>query len=224
MISHNKIEWVRLGLASEKVGRLAIYKSSDSTDLPVRAVDRKWDNKADPNLETGTWGLFSTCMPSIRKGIVDRGDHYLFFFTSRDDGNREVMGYYELGWYVVTGFQVRDRRGPLSFPDFAIRAKKIHFVEEGLPMKSSRHRASKIRERLEGDALIGYGPRHSTPLSASLTIQIRNWLDRYPDRTSAYIKEIRALEEENLRRSRYRYPSWERVEGFEQKHMVNFVK
>src|SRR5207247_2736299 len=147
----NKIEWVPLKAAAEEVGRLAIYKSSKSAGLPVRAVDKKWDNKADPNLETSTWGLFSTCMPSIRKGIVDRGDRYIFFFTSRKDGEREVMGYYELGWYVVTGFQVRDKRGPLNLPDFAIRAKRMHFVEKGLTLKSTSHKASKIREKLEGD-------------------------------------------------------------------------
>src|SRR5207249_121241 len=132
--------------------------------------------------------------------------------------------YYELGWYVVTGFQVRDKRGPLNLPDFAIRAKRMHFVEKGLTLKSTSHKASKIREKLEGDTLSGYGPRHSTQLSPPLTAQIKNWLDGSPDITPEYVKEIKALEEENLQRTKYRYPSWERVEGFEHRHMGDFVK
>ena len=217
------MEWVPIDTQTSGLGRLAFYYSSQDTSLPVRAVAKKWDNKADPNIETETWGLFSTCMPSTRKGIVERGDSYLFFFTNWK-GERRVTGYYELGWYAHTGIRVRDLRGTLKFPDLAIRAKKVRFVQDGLILRGVNSKASKVTARLlsKGE-LSGYGPRESTRTDPQLSAVIKSELDKRADVTRDYVKEIHALENANMESTGFRYPSWKRREGFNIGNMEDFV-
>ena len=217
------MEWLPIVSAREKVGRLAFYYSNQESELPIRAVNKRWDNKADPNIETGTWGLFSTCMPATRKGIVEHGDWYLFFFTNWK-GERRVTGYYELGTYLQTGIRVRDRRGVLGFPDYAIRAKKVHFVRDGLVMRGKNSKASKIAPRLLGGGeLSGYGPRESTRTGVELSLLIKFELDKRADFTRDYVKQIRSLEEESLASTGFRYPSWKRRNGFSPEVMEDFI-
>ena len=64
-------------------GYVSIYLSDDLSRLPVREVTRPGDTKADPNLETFTYGLFSFCGKQLRSGIVTRKFPHLFFATSR---------------------------------------------------------------------------------------------------------------------------------------------
>src|SRR5437016_6385429 len=204
------MDWVPIDTGPDVLGRLAFYYSSQDSSLPVRAVNKRWDNKADPNIATATWGLFSTCMPSTRKGFVERGDSYLFFFTNWK-GERRVTGYYELGWYVQTGIRVRDQRGTLAFPDLAIRAKKVRFVEDGPILRGVNSKASKIAPKLlsKGE-LSGYGPRESTQANPQLSALIKSELDRRVDVTKDYVKEIHALEDENLESTGLKYQSWRR--------------
>ncbi len=217
------MDWEPIETGTGGLGRLAFYYSSQDSPLPVRAVRKRWDNKADPNIETATWGLFSTCMPSTRKGIVERGDSYLFFFTNWK-GERRVTGYYELGWYAYTGIRVRDRRGTLAFPDLAIRAKNVRFVEDGLILRGVNSKASKVAPKLlrKGE-LSGYGPRESTQANAQLSALIKSELDKKVDVTRDYVKEIHALEIENLDSTGFKYPSWKRKEGFNSGAMEEFV-
>ncbi len=218
------INWQKLKLSDEEVGRLCFYHSDQDSSLPVRSVRRRWDNKSDPNLETKTWGLFSTCMPAIRKGIVSRGDRYLFFFTNWR-GERRIMGYYEVGWFAVTGLSARDARGILKFLDYAILAKKLHFVKEGIVLGSKRRKASKVRPCwLSPGVIQGYGPRASAQADARLTGMLKQRLDRERDCTVDYVTEIHRIENMSLESTGYRYPSWHRIEGFDTRVMSDFVK
>ena len=56
-----------------------MYLPDDLSRLPVRHITRPHDNKSDPNIETGTYGLFSTCEHQMRSGIVNRGAQYIVF-------------------------------------------------------------------------------------------------------------------------------------------------
>ena len=52
-------------------GFLSFYLRDELSALAVRGVTLPGNNKSDPNLETGTYGLFSICCQSMRAGIVD---------------------------------------------------------------------------------------------------------------------------------------------------------
>src|SRR5687768_5215057 len=82
---------------------VSVYLSSDIARVPVRDVTRLSDNKSDPNLETATYGLFSTCEPIMRESIKSRGISEIFFITTVEDLGRCLTGWYELGWMVDVG-------------------------------------------------------------------------------------------------------------------------
>ena len=56
-----------------------MYLADDLGRLPVRHITRPHDNKSDPNIETGTYGLFSTCEHQMRSGIVNNGARHIVF-------------------------------------------------------------------------------------------------------------------------------------------------
>src|SRR5437868_15491701 len=102
-------------------GYLSVYYSDDLSPLAVRFVTKPGDNKSDPNLETLTYGLFSTCSPSMRAGVVQRQYSYIFFTTKRAAG-RVLSGFYHIQWYV-----------PANSPrtnDFYLAADQAHFVAD----------------------------------------------------------------------------------------------
>ena len=80
---------------------VSVYLSSEVGRVPVRDVLRLGDNKSDPNLETQTYGLFSTCEPTMRKSIAARGITEIFFVTSVEPIGRALVG--QTSW--------ADRRG-----------------------------------------------------------------------------------------------------------------
>jgi hypothetical protein len=98
---------------------LSVYLSSPFARLPIRDVMRLGDNKSDPNLETMTYGLFSTCEPKMRVSIAARGIEEIFFLANLHGGEgRALVGMYELGW------QVEVEKG-----DIAFAAKSGKFIE-----------------------------------------------------------------------------------------------
>jgi hypothetical protein len=197
---------------------LAFYFSNPECDLPVRDVKKAHDNKADPNIETGTWGMFSTCMPAIRKGIVERGDKYLFFYTTWRDG-RKLTGYYQLKWYVATGCRVRNRNRIYKFLDFALRAERVHFVREPIRLEGPKF----SRVSAYGNSIRGFAPRESQVADVALTRSLKDALDRQSNATDEYRHELHRMEDDNLKGTGYRYPSWERHEGFSEDKMGGFV-
>ena len=84
---------------------LSVYLSSPLARLPVRDITRLGDNKSDPNLETLSYGMFSTCEPRMRTSIVNRSIGEIFFLTNFRGEGRVLTGYYKLGWH---------RPGPLT--------------------------------------------------------------------------------------------------------------
>jgi hypothetical protein len=105
-------------------GYLSFYYSNDLSPLPVRWVTKPGDNKSDPNLETLTFGLFSTCSRGMRAGVVKHRAPYIFFFTNRG-GERVLAGYYRVRWFCV---------GSQGTGDWCLAADRAHFIKEPIPL------------------------------------------------------------------------------------------
>lgn len=197
--------WVPLTLAKTGRAPLSFYYSDPHSTVPVREVTRFYDNKADPNIETRTYGLFSSCEPGMRTGVVREGMRYVFFCTRRA-GPRVLTGYYRIGWYhkgpPIKGY----RRSGTPPDDYALAASEVRFVNPGFPL---------------GD-LTGYlrGLRLDTPFRtfryldqerADLLLRL---LEETPDATALYMEEIKRLEQTNIDKHGFRYHNWRRKEGF----------
>lgn len=187
--------WKELQLSSEPGGYLSIYYSDDISRLPVRWVTKPGDNKSDPNLETLTYGLFSTCWRAMRSGIVTRGWPHLFFATSWKS-RRVLAGYYRVRWYS---------EGALGAGDYCLAADRARFIESPIPLKEvDRRCGTKIS-----------GPFRSVRLlEEDECKRMCRLVDAQPDMTHAYLNEIDRLERFNLMHGGYRYISWQQTEKF----------
>jgi hypothetical protein len=200
-----KAPWQPLEPNERSGGALSFYYSDSNSEVPVREVTRVDDNKSDPNLETLTYGLFSTCERGMRKGIVTRGIEYLFFCTNRG-GIRVLTGYYKIGWYFkgppVEGYSANGK----VLDDYALAASNCKFVTRGFPLRD-------LTEYLKGVHLdnrfrdFKYIDRETSELLAAL-------IDEAGDETQAYLEEIKRLEQVNYVKYGYVYKNWERKEGF----------
>lgn len=197
--------WVPLKPGPSGRAALAYYYSDPNSSLPVREVTRADDNKSDPNLETMTFGLFSTCERGMRVGIVRDGMQYIFFCT-RQGNQRVLTGYYRIGWYAE-GPPIKGYGGRGKPPkDFILAASEMRFVAPGFPLED----------------LTGYlrGDRVDTPFRAYRYVEkatvgrLVALLDRTPDATDDYLAEIERLEELNLEEYGFRYKNWRREGGF----------
>jgi hypothetical protein len=164
---------------------------------PVRAITRIGDNKSDPNIETGTYGVFSTCEQKMRSGIVANRPRYIFFVTKPRSGPRQLTGYYELGWYAPGALSPLVR-------DYALIATRIRFID-AIAISALEHRA---RAALDGRW------RLNKRLTAEDTAVVLRAVDAAPERTDSYRREVVRLEQVNLFHSGYRYPTWRRTERF----------
>lgn len=176
-------------------GVLSYYYSEDAAAVPIRAVMLANNNKSDPNIETATYGLFSTCSSRTRSGIVRRGTGYMFFVTQRD-GGRMITGYYRLKWFTP---------GSLGGRDFAVAADHVHFIAPGirvqdLPAELRSHCGKRFRLSLGLD---------SVQTCALLWV-----LDRHPNQVGRYREEIDRIERLNMHLTRFRYVAWRRTEPF----------
>ena len=114
--------WTPLNGINSGAGYLSVYYSDPVARYPIRYVTKKADNKSDPNIETGTYGLFSTCERLMRRKIVREGRRHLFFVTSHRGKDRALTGYYRLAWFA-------ESTGGASIGDFALAAKEMRFIE-----------------------------------------------------------------------------------------------
>lgn len=177
-------------------GSLSVFYSDPLAAVPVREVTRLGDNKADPNLETGTYGLFSTCGRATRAGVVRDRRPFLFFITTWG-GQRVLAGYYRLGWYAYSRSQ--------AARDFALAAEAVHFDADPLSL-------SAIDDRL--------GTRFSRRFRSALTLsedeagRLADLLDSRPDGTDRYLAEIDRLERFNQCYGGHRYNGWGRDAPF----------
>ena len=195
--------WVKLDITDDRAA-LAIYLSDPNTNVPIRDVSNKNDPKADPNIETLTFGLFTYCHKQMRKNIVNNGIELLFFCTQRRDkylngdyektrARRVLTGYYKIGWYYE-----------VESGDFMLAAKSGKFVFPGFPLDS-------LSTYLYGDNLDTkfYQWKYLHDRTPKL---LSNLIDDTPDATQMYLSEISRLEEEAM--SKYEFMYRKRTEGF----------
>jgi len=116
--------WRELGsYPNASGGFLMIYYSDDLSAIPVRFVTKPGDNKSDPNIETLTFGLFSTCGRRLRSTVVRRREPYIFFAT-RKSRVRLLSGYYHIRWYTQGVFA--------EMNDICLAADEARFICPGI--------------------------------------------------------------------------------------------
>lgn len=198
--------WMELIGSLENGGYLSFYYSDPFSDIPVRNISSEFDSKSDPNLETGTYGLFSSCERGMRASVVKRKIKYIFFCTARSD-SRVLTGFYELGWYnkgpTIEGYS-NSRK--VNLTDYALAAIRFKFVNPGFPLNS-------LTGLLEGEDL-SVPFRTQKRVSKRATTKLLKLLDRTEDKTSEYLSEIKRLEHRNIEKVEYAYPNWKRKNGF----------
>lgn len=174
-----------------------MYLADDLSRLPVRHITRPHDNKSDPNIETGTYGLFSTCEQQMRSGIVKSGAEYIIFMC-RWDGRRVVAGYYRLAWKAPGTLHSKQT-------DYVLAADAVHFVNPPIPIAD-------LPEHVASAA--GTGFRLSKRVDSAQTQTLISILNDRSNALSDYLSEIDRLEQFQLFHSGYRYVSWQQREPF----------
>ena len=190
--------WSPLRLASPATGYLSVYYADDLARVPVRQITRPRDNKSDPNIETGTYGLFSTCERGMRSGIVEAGAQYIFFICRWGD-HRVVSGYYRLAW------KAPGTQHSATTKDFALAADAVHFVDPPIPIAD-------LPEPLASVA--GTRFRLSKRIDSASTAALVSLLGETPNALPDYLSEVDRLERFQSYYSGYRYVSWQRREPF----------
>ena len=189
--------WTTLEVDTPPIGYLSVYLSEDLSSLPIRAITLPHDNKSDPNLETGTYGLFSTCERGMRAGIVNNKAQFIIFL-SRRGRERVVAGYYRLAWKTEGIWHAKKR-------DYALAADYVHFVAEPIPVS---HLPEPVKAAAESKF------RLSKRLNAIETQAIIATLDSRPNALEDYLNEIDRVERFQAYHSGYRYVTWQQEEPF----------
>lgn len=189
--------WTPLGDASNGAGYLSVYLSEPVARYPIRYVTKKADNKSDPNIETGTYGLFSTCERPMRRKVVREGRRYLFFATSHRGRSRALTGYYELAWFA-------ESTGGAAIGDFALAANEMRFIEP-VPLDALPTPVREVCAPLF---------RTIRPVDHLTAKALRDIIHGHADITEFYLSELRRVEQFTRYHSGYAYPSWGRVHGF----------
>lgn len=186
-------------------GYLSYYYSDPLARYPVRELTRPADNKSDPNIETLTYGLFSTCEPQMRNRIVHDGAASLFFITRRS-GRRALVGYYHLGWFTEGALGARNR-------DWALVADHARFIDP-IPLDS----LAAVVPACSGHF------RTQRPLDPEAVALLRSCIDSRPNLMDHYLRELRRLERFAAQRTGYAYPSWGRADGFSWAAAADFFR
>lgn len=189
--------WTELNPAEDRAGGyLFVYYSDDISRSAVRFVTKPGDNKADPNLETCSFGLFSTCGRSMRSGLVRRSYPYVFFLT-RKRQERVLAGYYRFRWYADGVFA--------NIGDPCLAADRIHFVDPPLSCsKLGSVNGLDLSAPFRGCKLV-------TPSQCRAMVRL---LEKHADATPLYLAEIDRLERLNLKYGGFRYIAWRQEESF----------
>ena len=187
--------WRELAICEASGGYLGSFLNDDLSGLPVRAVTKVGDNKADPNLETKTYGLFSTCHKVMRKSIVKHGCRHVFFITNRR-GVRILAGLYLVKWYAVVS---------ADEDDFCLAADSIWFVADPIPLEQV--------DKVCGTNVSRWFRNHLR-VDAEGCRKIERLLKRRANATGVYLAEIDRLERFNLKHGGYRYVTARRKESY----------
>lgn len=185
--------WVPITKKEGSGAYVSVYLSSSLARLPVRDITRLNDNKSDPNLETGTYGLFSTCEATMRDSIVNRGISEVFFVTTVEGLGRCLVGRYELGWMVEV-----DKK------DIALAASSMQFISPYPVSRITGSAGVEMQRRLRNYRIV----------SEQIATDLRATVQSERDRTKDYLDEIDRLERFSLHGTGYRYPSWDRTDPF----------
>lgn len=196
---------------SAKGGYLSFYHSDDHSPVAVRQVTRRRDNKSDPNVETGTYGLFSTCERGMRNGLVKNNRRYLLFVTRRGT-TRYLTGYYDVGWYA-DGREVIAYKGQT---DRALVAREWRFVDPPIPLADA---AGAV-----GDPSLARRFRLNKIITDQQALALVGLLRRRRERTDLYVSEVHRLETVNKRFWGFRYVSWQRKDGFSWSDVAGYLK
>ena len=108
--------WSPLRVEQPSTGYLSMYLADNISRLPVRHITRPRDNKSDPNIETGTYGLFSTCEHQMRSGIANcpRGPRRIGENLSLAGWERSGSGFRVRRYFVRVPWAGRTRPAPAS--------------------------------------------------------------------------------------------------------------
>jgi len=188
--------WEPIKFGDKPKGNLAVYYSDDLGRLPVRWVTKPGDNKADPNIETGTYGLFTTCWRGMRSAAVRQGRPWLFF-TSKWGEKRVLSGMYHLKWYASQ--PVGGER------DYALAADDVHFVEDPIPL-------SRIDELCGTDYSEFF--RGHRVVNNSASHKIIDLLEEQTNATEQHVEEIHRLERFNKQHSGFRHAGFGKQDQF----------
>jgi hypothetical protein len=180
--------WIPLSSRSGNKAAFSFYYSDPFSILPVREVSHKNDPKADPNIETFTHGLFSTCDRGMRATIVREGINLLFFCTNRKDG-RVLTGYYRIGWYYELPHSTLD--------DYMLAAEEGKFVSPGFPLQDLTGYLYGVR--------LDKRFRTFRYLDGETAGRLLRLLNDTPDATVQYISEIHRLEQLTSEKEGYVY-------------------
>jgi hypothetical protein len=187
--------WCELNPSTNPPGYLSYYYSDDLSEVPVRWVTKPGDNKSDPNLETLTYGLFSTCARGMRAGVVKNRAPYIFFFTNLN-GERVLCGYYRIRWFAI---------GSFGAGDYCLAADKAHFLTQPIPLiQIDRQLHTQFSRRF----------RSTKCVSSDDCARLITLIEQFPDASDNYRREIQRLERFNLHHGGFRYIGWRRSESF----------
>lgn len=193
---------------------LTLYYCEDEiSKYPVREVTKVRDNKSDPNLETMSYGLCSTCTRDIRSGLVKNDRPYLFFCT-RYNGERHLTGYYQIGWHSLGPSLLTNYRNGSIRDDYRLVADEMRWIYPPISFETV------VEET--GFNAIQSGFRKKL-ISEDRSEQLLDILNEQEDYSKTYIEETRRLERINKRYHEYRYPTWERESEFDWGSVRNYV-
>ena len=190
--------WSPLRVEQPSTGYLSMYLADNISRLPVRHITRPRDNKSDPNIETGTYGMFSTCEHQMRSGIVSGGAQYIIFMC-RWGGRRVIAGYYRLAWKAPGTLHTAKKA------DFVLAADEVHFVAPPRPI-------AELPEPLA--SVTGTRFRLSRRIDSVHTQALVSLLRERPNAIADYLSEIDRLERFQSFHSGYRYVTWQQLEPF----------
>lgn len=207
--------WAELGEGVPPAGCISYYYSDPFSWLAARHVTRRNDNKSDPNIETKTYGLFSTCERDMRAAIVrDRRPH--IFFVTNYRGERVLSGYYHVNWFAK-GKPVLSYRGAKRLAaDFHLAADEIKFIHPPVPLQA-------VAEAL-GDSWFARGFRTWKRTTPAQTQALLSFMANRQDRTDDFLREVHRLEHLNLRFHKVRYANWGQVEEFDWELARKFLR
>lgn len=211
--------WTEIDQDEGAGGMVSTIHSSKLASLPVRDITRLdqnfklnalADNKSDPNIETMTFGVFSTCEMRPRKKFVEDGRRYLFFRT-KWQGQNSIIGYYDVKWHLSSQAPRYIQKGKRIdvVHEEMLAATHCHFVAKPVPLSQLADIVDQEEKALAGRAI------QPLKLSAAEALELKALLDEQPDASEQYLEEIERLEEyQRANHNGIAYLNWPRKNGF----------